>query len=160
MEGSSEGESEDEENENEEDDGEMLPQRVKEDVELGAEEFQLRTMVVGRENISSHARRIVRLALWGRKTEEDTLKELKILDRLAVAQAEYFYDGTQGREEWMWNMKWRGRLVRFKPTEENVDAFNVACGDWVSAATGAAFGENDCRGFFEILEDLGPLVAH
>jgi hypothetical protein len=34
--------------------------------------------------------------------------------RLAFAQAEYYFDGTEHKAEWLWKQKWRARLRRFR----------------------------------------------
>jgi hypothetical protein len=43
------------------------------------------------------------------------------LSRFSAAQAEYYYDhdGSEARAEWMWNMKWRARLVRLRPFDSD-----------------------------------------
>jgi len=36
------------------------------------------------------------------------------LGRIGLAQSEYYFDGAEGKAEWMWKQKWRGRLRRFR----------------------------------------------
>jgi hypothetical protein len=37
-----------------------------------------------------------------------------VVGRLAFAQAEYYFDGTEHKAEWLWKQKWRARLRRFR----------------------------------------------
>jgi hypothetical protein len=60
---------------------------------------------------------------WTRARAEHEARELAGRDagKVAVAQAEYFFshDGQQhsAPQEWLWNMAWRARLVRFRLPE-------------------------------------------
>ncbi len=129
------------------------PKRVLAGVDLGAEDFQIRGFVVGDFDAGS-ASRLVRLSLFGRRAPEQPLGELRALGNVAVAQTEYFYDGAEGRDAWMWNMKWRARLKRFKVPESGaLDGLTGACG----AGEG---GETGCGALGDVLGRLGDLIAH
>jgi hypothetical protein len=93
----------------------MAPHRVERDVDLGGEDFQVRVVAVGALERLLAWSGAVKVAAWGRAPEEDL--PLGATGRLALAQAEYFYDGSEERGEWMWHMKWRARLVRFRPSQ-------------------------------------------
>ncbi len=56
-----------------------------------------------------------RLALVGSwiAASAPALASLRALHNVAIAQAEYYYDDEEDREEWMWNVKWRARMRRF-----------------------------------------------
>jgi hypothetical protein len=105
------------------------PKRVTEGLELGAEPFQIRSAVFSRTQ-ERESSRLVRLSLWGRATPENPAERYRTLGGFAFAQAEYFYDGSEGRDAWMWNMNWRGRLRRFElPTaDEAIRALREGCG--------------------------------
>jgi hypothetical protein len=96
-----------------------LPKRVNGDVTLGGEAFQTRVFVKTAQDASSAAS-VVKLSLWGAQSPEAELPVGHELRQFGFAQAEYFYDGTDERAEWMWNMKWRARLRRFRLPEDVV----------------------------------------
>lgn len=99
-----------------------LPQRI-EDIALGAEDFQLRSVVYGRKSsaLSLAAEKVLRIASWGRGDSRltDLFGQARHLGRLSVAQAEYYYSGSEERDEWMWHMYWRARLKRFRMPHSN-----------------------------------------
>lgn len=101
-------------------DGEKYPKRVRGDLELGSETFQLRTLVKTGAP-SAKARKAVELSLWGAKSPDVELPRGAGLAPFAFAQAEYFYDGTEGADAWMWNMSWRARLRHFRLPAEAED---------------------------------------
>ncbi len=99
------------------------PHRVLKDTALGDDIFQLRGLVWG--GTADHtAEQVVKLATWGKETS-DPLASLgfDLLEDIAVAQAEYYYDhdGSEGPSEWLWNMKWTARLVRFRMTSSDAE---------------------------------------
>lgn len=123
------------------------PKRVEKQVTLGDEAFQLRSLV--HDDLARlEARRLVRLALWGRKPPDAPLSTLRPLGSFGFAQAEYFYDGAEDREAWMWNMRWRARLVRFRVPSDpaTFDGLTKGCGD-------------NC-GVLSTLGELENLIAH
>ncbi len=93
------------------------PQRI-EDVVLGDEDFQLRSVVYGRKGsaLTLAAEKAIAIASWGRADTflTDLYSHARQLGRLSVAQAEYYYSGNEERNEWMWHMYWRARLKRFR----------------------------------------------
>lgn len=123
------------------------PKKVDEEVSLGDEDFQIRGLVHGtfdRGNTS----RLVRLSLFGRPAAEQPLANVRVLGNFAVAQAEYFYDGTDGRDAWMWNMSWRARLKRFRmPESGTLDGIGALCG-------------GECGPLMDALGGLKDVIAH
>lgn len=102
-----------------------LPQRI-ENVELGGEDFQLRSVVYGRKGstLSLAAEKAIRIASWNRADSllTDLYNHARHLGRLSVAQAEYYYSGKEERDQWMWHMYWRARLKRFRmPRSDDPD---------------------------------------
>lgn len=95
-----------------------VPQRMRPNVHLGEEEFQVRMVVVGNAP-GAHMERGVELANWGRDVGQGRrASPLMLLQRLApysVAQAEFYYPTPRldNREDWMWHMRWRARMRRF-----------------------------------------------
>ncbi|MGC4068884.1 MAG: hypothetical protein QM784_30420 [Polyangiaceae bacterium] len=130
------------------------PKAVKAHVSLGGEPFQVRALVVatGKGRESS---RMVRLGLWGRPSPESSLERLKNLGGFAFAQAEYYYDGDDGRDAWMWNMNWRGRLKRFElpKADKGYEALEDAC------RREARSGKN-CSQVLQVLKDWQELLVH
>ncbi len=97
------------------------PHRVVGDARLGDDTFQLRGVVWGEQG-SDTPERVLRIATWGRR-ERDTLGDLGLdaLVNFAVAQGEYYFDhdGSVARSEWLWDLKWTARLVRFRLPESD-----------------------------------------
>jgi hypothetical protein len=93
-------------------DNAKYPKRVRGDVVLGSDSFQ--TRVVVRAAVASSAHRIVELSLWNAKAPEPEPPPGSELRGFGLAQAEYFFDGDEPAEDWMWSMKWRARLRRFQ----------------------------------------------
>jgi hypothetical protein len=132
------------------------PKKVKEGATLGDEHFQIRTFA-RREGRAAGPRYAVRAALWGKAAPADELPALEQNGRYSIAQAEFFYDGTKGedaddRTAWMWSMKWRGRLKRFRyPTDDDPKRFFE---DECLSADG------ESGAFLDTLRGLGNLVMH
>lgn len=91
-----------------------VPQRLVDGAELGAELFQVRAGVVG-EAPSDQPIRLLRLASWRDQDPPAALPIPEALGRIAVAQAEYYFDGPEqgDPESYLWSMNWRARLRRF-----------------------------------------------
>ncbi len=95
------------------------PQRVEGGVNLGDDEFQYRSVVVGAPpyglgDDNRHDERVA-IATYGRETDADSpLDSLAQLHRFSFAQSEYYYDGQTDRENWMWDLMWKARLRRFR----------------------------------------------
>lgn len=102
------------------------PHRVESDLALGSEDFQLRALAVG-EGLTAAPERVMKMAAHGRCDGGACggfSQVARDLSHFSVAQAEYYYDhdGSEARSEWMWNMKWRARLVRVLPFESEDSA--------------------------------------
>jgi hypothetical protein len=99
------------------------PFRVINDVDLGTEDFQLRALAIA-DGLNPVPAKVIQLAAWNRCEADDCTGIATVaatLSRFSAAQAEYYYnhDGSEARSEWMWNMKWRARLVRLRPFGSN-----------------------------------------
>ena len=84
---------------------------------LGHEEFQYRAYAIGRhphENHWQHGERGIRIAQGGAAHGRNAAHQAHVVGRLAFAQAEYYFDGTEHKTEWLWKQKWRARLRRFR----------------------------------------------
>lgn len=143
---------------------ERSPQRVISGLEFGGNEFQLRSIAVGSLSTSS-AEAAVRLSLWGHEEGETGLGSLRAFGGFGVAQAEFFYDEDVSSDAWMWNMKWRARITRFRASEEQIEPFYTSCQNLtesVANAVGAGgiVAQSDCTAFLDKLVELGPLVSH
>ena len=138
---------------------EKVSQRILPDVKLGGEEFQIRVLVQGDLDAPAAAQ-IVRLSLYNRPEKKKLLSGLRGYGNFATAQAEYFYDGSDGRDAWMWNMKWRGRLVRFRPEAAAIDGLLNQCGSFLDAATHGFLDQNPCAGFLQTVSDLDLYITH
>ncbi|MBN1653974.1 MAG: hypothetical protein JXA30_09375 [Deltaproteobacteria bacterium] len=101
-----------------------LPQRI-ENVDLGSEDFQLRSVVYGRPSsaLSFAAEAVIKIASWGEANSSmiAIYDQARQLGRLSVAQAEYYYSGNEDRDQWMWHMYWRARLRRFRLPQEKAN---------------------------------------
>ncbi len=129
------------------------PHRVLKDIALGDDIFQLRGLVWG-GTASNTTERVVKLATWGQETS-DPLAGLgfDLVEDIAVAQAEYYYDhdGSEAPSEWLWNMKWTARLVRFRMSRRDANQDETeAQAQWKSdsaADAGALGGLGDVSNF-------------
>lgn len=103
------------------DGSDKAPQKMEEGVELGDGNFQMRGFAMA-DGRPTRAERMLNISAFrGDTTPEAWVEPARALGNFSVAQAEYYYDhdGTEKREAWLWNMKWRARLVRFSlPSSE------------------------------------------
>lgn len=107
------------------------PHRVAEGVSLGGERLQIRAVAISGELSPTEgvigardAEAGVAAATWGAGAPRRDRAAwgvlfggaATLLGRSALAQAEFYYDhdGREARSEWLWNMKWTARLVRFR----------------------------------------------
>lgn len=158
------------------------PHRVEGGALLGDERFQLRAVSWGRASeIAAAAEEGVAVAAWGVEAQGDpgvalgaaVLGAGGALGRLSVAQAEFYYDhdGREARSEWLWNMKWTARLVRFRTraevparhgddpmssepgtlTHDDVSSFGAVC---------KAASLPGCRDLDEVVSAAEGLVLH
>lgn len=140
------------------------PKRVLSDLSLGSEEFQVRAVASGKANLSS-ADAAVRLSLWGRDPGDEAFSKLRRFGGLSVAQAEFFYDDADQRAAWMWNMKWRARITRFRATEEQLKPLRASCQEFTEAIASELGAEEvveqgDCPAFLDRLTELDSLISH
>jgi hypothetical protein len=97
---------------------------------LGQEEFQYRAFAIGESPSKEYWERGARgvaIAQGGRQKGWSTSARLADLGQLSFAQAEYFFDGTEKKSHWMWRMKWRGRLRRFRMPSKLTSVLGRAC---------------------------------
>jgi hypothetical protein len=123
------------------------PKRLESNAALGDESFQVRSLTVGQlpTGLADH---IVNLPLSNRGQTANPLTTLEPAGKIAFAQAEYYYGGSECRDEWMWNMKWRARLRRFRlPDNDQLLQFKALT---ISIMPDAA----------ERLADAGKLSVH
>lgn len=134
------------------------PKKIIKDVKLGDEAFQLRSFARRKPRMAGPGRG-VRVALWGADEPGSELGELEDFGSFAVAQSEYFYDGTEGEDGWMWNMKWRGRLKRFRLPEDAVQ--RLAFVGFCTAGDNPDDPDSpSALPFFEKLATVKDLVMH
>ena len=96
------------------------PKRMEQNIKRWGEDFQIRAFLYADFGTDS-ADRIVKLSLWNRTAPSEPNAVLTELGKFSVAQAEYFYNGAEGTTDWMWQMKWRARLRRFRMPEDASD---------------------------------------
>jgi hypothetical protein len=119
----------------------ISPFRLQKDVYLGGSDFQLRTVVYDGD-VPGSAEGVVKMAEWGEPTDDGMLettgsalaKSFQAMGRVALGQAEYYFDWTgidaelddetdEGdRTEWLWNMGWRARMRPFRFRHSVADA--------------------------------------
>lgn len=89
------------------------PKRIAKGTHLGDPQFRFR-VVAGKDPDEASIGKIIRLSLWGDSRKVDGGGPgLMWLRRFGYGASEYFYDGTDGASEYLWNMNWKARLVRF-----------------------------------------------
>ena len=144
----------------------MAPHKMADGVDLGGEDFQIRTVVL-RQGVDGKTERGLR-ALAAQ--EVDSGIPLESLTRLYVAQAEYYHahNGSRARAECMWNMSWTARLRRFslpapaKRIEGSADKKNLSNrtppATEQEACTEA--GGSDCQNIEGDLDLMSQLVVH
>jgi hypothetical protein len=150
-----------------------VPQRLVAGAESGADVFQIRAGVVG-EPPSERPVRLMRAAVFGaERPGVEQLSELSVdLERIAVAQAEYYFDGLEHTDSarQLWSMRWRARLRRFTWPDSDADghvdgpsastfdpgalqvSLEAACAASLSAA-GGADGLGTCARLRELAAD-------
>lgn len=124
----------------------MAPKKVKDDCNLGGSCLQLRTVAFGTPNFDQTMTGVQ----YGNFGHSDgggggAYDVLQTLAKGSVAQAEYYWDakdegdGQSMREDWMWKMRWRARLRRFRLPTDSI--FSSACsggGGFCGAVSGAS----------------------
>jgi hypothetical protein len=84
---------------------------------LGHEEFQYRAYDIGRsahENHWQQGEKGLRLAQGTNGEGRNAAHDAHLVGRVGFAQAEYYFNGTEHKSEWLWKQKWRARLRRFR----------------------------------------------
>lgn len=84
---------------------------------LGHEEFQYRAYDFGEDLHQSYWQRGekgVRVAQGGHQEGRNAIHDAHLVGRVGFAQAEYYFEGSEPKEEWMWKQRWRARLRRFR----------------------------------------------
>lgn len=90
--------------------------RVTPGVQLGGEEFQFRTLITGTPpsaQSGEHEDRVA-VATWDADEGESVWGLLGELSRFSFAQSEFLFDGDNDRDDWLWELKWRARMRRFR----------------------------------------------
>jgi hypothetical protein len=130
---------------------EKSPKKIEKDVVLGDKNFQLRAVMWAQPSDSFD--KMVDLALWNQKKPDDPLNVLRPMRGFAVAQAEYFYDATDN--EWLWDMKWRARLRRFRFEDQELRSVEEMCDavDKVSTVV-------DCKSNLTAIMNMANLINH
>lgn len=143
--------------------GETSPFRLEKGKMLGASDFQLRAVVIGKAP-PEHAQKVVALAWHGGPRGENVDEEggplvssAAALGRFGLAQAEYYFDwrglgaGAPKDQqkpaditEWMWNMAWRARLRPFRLNHDDADPQQGQQGGSNSNGAQSGSGSLDC----------------
>jgi hypothetical protein len=140
----------------------MCPMRVVDDTHLGDEAFQLRVIGIGTERFDENEEGVTVATLGERPDESGFYSTLRNLDRLGVAQAEFYWSCNGGddceREDWMWHANWRARLRRFRIGTQ-LDAVDGFCAN-ASADDGEGGGTGICGSLGAGLGLIEPVVIH
>jgi hypothetical protein len=88
-------------------------QRVPPGLRMGDEEFQLRAFMIGDPPFDQNEAGVA-VANWGIDEGRGAYSLLNNLGKVSFAQAEFYFDGTSNREEWLWELNWKARLRRFR----------------------------------------------
>jgi len=103
-------------------------QRVPADYALGDDNFQLRAFMLG-DPPYDETEQGVAVATWGQETSAGALEILRTAGKVSFAQSEFFFDGSADHKEWLWEMRWRARLRRFRmPDLGGASECGEACG--------------------------------
>ena len=131
------------------------------DVWLGHEEFQYRAYTIGRDpgaNRWATGERGIRIAQGGGSKGRSPAYEAHLLGRLALAQSEYYFDGTERKPEWLWKQRWRARMRRFRISRDWIpEGILAAC---AGGRRGGPIG--DLRHVCDLVRDfsVNALSAH
>jgi hypothetical protein len=155
-----------------------VPQVLEHGLELGAESFQLRA-VVGGTPPSALAQRVLEVATWQPMADANAADSSTIaraaqgFGRVSMAQAEYFFDVRDPEhehpEDFMWSMRWKARLKRFRLPERGQDssssaelgsAFQAACSAAAAATSQPDDGDNPGESPCSSDLSIADLFAH
>jgi hypothetical protein len=84
---------------------------------LGHEEFQYRAYGIGRsahERHWRHGENGIRMAQGGNDDGRSSARDAHVVGRIGFAQSEYYFDGLENNDKWLWKQRWRARLRRFR----------------------------------------------
>ena len=122
---------------------------------LGHEEFQYRGYTIGHDPHEGRwqtGERGIRVAQGGADEGRDRFHASHVLGRVGLAQSEYYFDGREDRDEWLWRQRWRARLRRFRISR-----------DWIpTGITGACSAAGGLSGFCDVIRDfsINAVSAH
>ncbi len=166
------------------------PFKMEKNVHLGNDVFQIRALAFGSKPGAGEALEFVKLAdhqgrhkgsrMGANSNIEGRFVGLaNQIGRFSVAQAEYYFQGTMPRSEWMWNMNWVARLKRFRlpsveeikkekvrrkksssRTRTKISKFKVKKQPRTAAEACKKRGQKKCSGMKEKLRLLDGLVIH
>lgn len=142
---------------------ERSPKRIVPSVRLGDEQFQVRAVVQGDTSFGA-AERMVSMSRSSEPKVAEAPPPFAAHSGFAFSEAEYFYDGAEGRDAWMWNMKWRGRLVRFRGTAEELVPLREGCvgllNELIEGSTEGLVGARNCGALIDHLAQRAGQLAH
>ena len=131
------------------------------EVWLGHEEFQYRAYAIGEDpgaNRWATGERGLRIAQGRGSRGRNAAYEARLIGRVALAQAEYYFDGAAPKPEWLWKQRWRARLRRFRISREWIPSGILA------ACTGGRRGGRieDLRHLCDLVRDfsINAVSAH
>lgn len=90
---------------------------------LGHEEFQYRAFDIGEDPTSGSwqtGEKGLRIAHGGHEVDRTQAFRGHAFGRVGLAQSEFYFDGTEGKSEWLWKQKWRARLRRFRISRDSI----------------------------------------
>jgi len=102
---------------------------------MGNTEYQVQAYMVGDPDFEWTAEGVA-IATWGEGDDAGSrYTTLAEMGRVSFAQAEFFYDDSEGDwREWLWHMNWRARLRRWRLEDSGaggagmLEACGSACG--------------------------------
>lgn len=153
---------------------ELAPQKLQPELSLGSESFQIRGIAAAFEDHrSGRIERGLRIGTFGRAlVPEGWVSAARGAGKVSVAQAEYYFnhDGQHHTTpaEWLWNMDWKARLVRFRlpdPQQERAPAPDTSDLAIASLSAGTATIMTDITSVplppgAPRLESIEPLILH
>lgn len=112
--------------------------------EMGNLEYQVQAYMMGDHDLE-WTQEGVATAAWGQGADEgSTYTALAEMGRVSFAQAEFFYDDSEGEwQEWLWHMKWRARLRRWRIEASGVGGLSGLCGGACGPLESIGGGIND-----------------
>ncbi len=116
------------------------------EVWLGHEEFQYRAFSFGEDHRDGHwqtGERGIRAAQGFDEEGRDFSFDASILGRVGLAQSEFYWNGNDDKEDWMWSLDWTARLRRLRIPQNDVSVGGIrgecASASGLAAGLGGAF---------------------